>query len=161
MEASTSHRNTSGMCYTVRMNPSPTNQRFSDQQLQAYLDEALPTAAMSAVEQRLRQDGELRERLLALAAQREAGVHGLGEIWRRHRLSCPLRTELGGFLLGTLAAEQLAYIQFHLQHIGCRLCAANLEDLQQQHDQQQQFAHARRRRFFQTSAGLLRGQGDR
>ena len=142
------------------MNPSSINQRFSDQQLQAYLDEALPTATMSAVEQRLRDDAELRERLLELAGQREAGVHGLGEIWRRHRLSCPPRTELGSFLLGTLEAQQQAYIQFHLQHIGCRLCAANLEDLQQQHDQQQ-VTQARRRRFFQTSAGLLRGQKDR
>lgn len=140
------------------MNPSSTNPCFSDQQLQAYLDEALPTAEMSAVEQRLREEGELRERLLVLAAQREAGVHGLGEIWRRHRLSCPPRTELGGFLLGTLEAEQQSYVQFHVQQIGCRLCAANLEDLQQQHDQQLQGTQARRRRFFQTSAGLLRGR---
>ncbi len=147
------------------MNPSSATPRFSDQQLQAYLDEALPTAEMSTVEQRLRDDGELRERLLELAGQREAGVHGLGEIWRRHRLSCPPRTQLGGFLLGTLEAEQQAYVQFHLQHIGCRLCAANLEDLQQQQDQQQQDqqqqdTESRRRRFFQTSAGLLRDRKD-
>lgn len=141
--------------YTVRMNSGSTNQRFTDQQLQAYLDEALPTSEMSAVERRLRVEDDLRERLLQLASQREAGVHGLGEIWRRHRLSCPPRTQLGGFLLGTLEAEQQAYVEFHLQHIGCRLCAANLDDLQQQHDQQQQATEARRRRFFQTSAGLL------
>lgn len=143
------------------MNPSSTNQCFSDQQLQAYLDEALPATEMSAVETRLRDDEMLRERLWGLAALREAGVHGLGEIWRRHRLSCPPRTQLGGFLLGTLDADQQSYIQFHLQQIGCRLCAANLEDLQQQHGQQPQATQARRQRFFQTSAGLLRDREDR
>lgn len=142
------------------MIPSSTHRRFSDQQLQAYLDEALPTAEMSAVEQCLREDAELRERLLEVASQREAGVHGLGEIWRRHRLSCPPRTQLGSFLLGTLDAHQQAYIDFHLQHIGCRLCAANLDDLREQFDQQQQATQARRRRFFQTSAGLLRERKD-
>ncbi len=131
---------------------------FTDQQLQAYLDEVLPTSSMSAVEQGLRDDGELRERLLALAGQREAGVHGLGEIWRRHRLSCPPRTQLGGFLLGTLEAEQHSYVQFHLEHIGCRLCAANLDDLQHRHAEQLQASQARRQRYFQTSAGLLRNK---
>ncbi len=131
---------------------------FSDQQLQAYLDEGLPTAGMSAVEQGLRDDGELRERLLELAAQREAGVHGLGEIWRRHRLSCPARTQLGGFLLGTLEAEQQSYVKFHLEQVGCRLCIANLDDLQQMHAQQLRATQDRRQRFFKTSAGLLRGR---
>lgn len=131
---------------------------FTDQQLQAYLDEGLPTASMSAVEQSLRDDSELRERLLALAGQREAGVHGLGEIWRRHRLSCPARTQLGGFLLGTLEVEQHNYVQFHLEQVGCRLCAANLDDLQQKHAEQLQATQARRQRFFQTSAGLLRNK---
>ncbi|MCC7338316.1 MAG: hypothetical protein IT422_24750 [Pirellulaceae bacterium] len=131
---------------------------FSDQQLQAYLDEALPTESMSKVEQGLRDDDELRERLLALAGQREAGVHGLGEIWRRHRLSCPTRTQLGGFLLGTLDAEQHQYVQFHMEQVGCRLCAANLDDLQQKHAEQLQTTQVRRQRYFQTSAGLLRNK---
>ncbi|MEO8271182.1 MAG: hypothetical protein ABI557_15780 [Aureliella sp.] len=131
---------------------------FTDQQLQAYLDEELPTSSMSAVEQRLRDDVELRERLLAIAGQREAGVHGLGEIWRRHRLSCPSRTQLGGFLLGTLEAEQHSYVQFHLEQVGCRLCTANLDDLQQRHAEQNQVTQTRRQRYFQTSAGLLRNK---
>jgi len=133
---------------------------FTDQQLQAYLDEVLPTESMSAVEQGLRDDDELRERLLLLAGQREAGVHGVGEIWRRHRLSCPARTQLGGFLLGTLEVEQHQYIQFHLEQVGCRLCAANLDDLQQQHAEQLQATQVRRQRYFQTSAGLLRNKQD-
>ena len=133
---------------------------FTDQQLQAYLDEALPTESMSKIERGLRDDDELRERLLALAGQREAGVHGLGEIWRRHRLSCPARTQLGGFLLGTLEGEQHEYVQFHLEQVGCRLCAANLDDLQQQHAEQLQDTQVRRQRYFQTSAGLLRSKPD-
>ncbi len=132
---------------------------FSDPQLQAYLDEALPTSEMSAVEQQLRSDSLLRERLLFLASQREAGIHGLGEIWRRHRLSCPPRTQLGSFLLGTLETEPHSYVEFHLQQIGCRLCLANLEDLKQQQAEQPVTAHTRRQKYFQTSAGYLRGNG--
>ncbi len=139
------------------MSPNLGPPTFSDPQLQAYLDEALPTVAMSAVEQQLRSDPEMRERLLLLASQREAGIHGLGEIWRRHRLSCPPRTQLGGFLLGTLEAEPHSYIEFHLQQIGCRLCLANLEDLKQQQAEQSAATQIRRRRYFQTSAGYLKG----
>ncbi len=129
---------------------------FSDQQLQAYLDEALPTGSMSAVEQQLRGDAELRERLIALAGQREAGVHGLGEIWRRHRLSCPTRSHLGSYLLGTLEEERHSYVHFHLDQIGCRLCVANLEDLKEQQSELGNTVQSRRRKYFQTSVGFLK-----
>ncbi len=129
---------------------------FTDQQLQAYLDEALPASMMSAIEQQLRDDAHLRERLIAAVGQREAGVHGLGEIWRRHRLSCPTRIQLGGFLLGTLEEDLRSYVQFHLEQIGCRPCAANVEDLRQQQSELASTAQLRRRRYFQTSAGYLK-----
>lgn len=128
---------------------------FSDQQLQSYLDEALPAASMANVEQQLRTDAGLRERLVALAGQREAGVHGLGEIWRRQRLSCPSRSQLGSYLLGTLDGEVQSYVEFHLEQVGCRWCGANLEDLRQQQSELANKADTRRRKYFQTSVGYL------
>ncbi len=47
---------------------APMAQDFSDQQLQAYLDELLPAEVMAAVEAELRKSESLRERLVALAA---------------------------------------------------------------------------------------------
>ena len=57
---------------------SNADMQFSDQQLQAYLDESLAADVMSALEKSLRGDDALRERLIAIAGMREAGVHGLG-----------------------------------------------------------------------------------
>ncbi|MCA9128030.1 MAG: hypothetical protein KDB22_13135 [Planctomycetales bacterium] len=132
--------------------------RFSDQQLQAYLDESLPGELMSEVERLLRTDSKLRERLVYLVGVREAGVHGLGEIWRRNRLSCPSRQQLGSYLLGAIDDAKGQYIRFHLENVGCRLCKANVDDLQMQQTEQQSTAQTRRRKYFQTSAGYLNRQ---
>ncbi len=128
---------------------------FSDQQLQAYLDETLAAELMSLVERALRTDQSLRERLIAVAGKREAGVHGLGEIWRRHRLTCPTRQQLGSYLLGAMDEQLHAYLKFHLETVGCRLCRANLDDLESQRTEQEAATQSRRRRYFQTSAGYL------
>ena len=128
---------------------------FTDQQLQSYLDESLPSDLMADVEQALRNDESVRDRIVHLAGMREAGVHSLGEIWRRNRLSCPTRQQLGSFVLGVLQPELQDYVDFHITQVGCRLCSANLEDLKRQSTEQQQSAQTRRRRYFQTSAGYL------
>ncbi len=129
--------------------------KFSDQQLQAYLDETLDAEVMSAIENSLRDDAALRDRLVHIVGMREAGVHGLGEIWRRHRLTCPGRQQLGSFLLGAMDQQLSDYIRFHIDVLGCRLCRANLDDLQSQSTEQQSTTELRRRRYFQTSAGYL------
>jgi len=129
---------------------------FTDQQLQSYLDEGLSAELMAGIELQLRTDADLRERLVSLAGQREAGVHGLGEIWRRHRLSCPTRTQLGSYLLQTLDEDFSQYVRFHLEQIGCRLCNANLDDLRQQQSELATTSRSRRQRYFQTSAGYLK-----
>ena len=128
--------------------------RTSD--LEAYLDEALPAAEMARVEQALRDRPDLLAQLATLNSRRDAGVHSLGAIWRRHRLSCPTREQLGAHLLGTLDEGFDAYLKFHLEVVGCRYCQANVADLVSQQAQQAAAAQQRRRRFFQTSAGLLR-----
>jgi len=130
---------------------------FTNAELEAYLDEALPVERMTAIEEALRQDAALQQRLAATNGRRDAGVHSVGEIWRRHRLSCPSREQLGSFLLGVLPADAADYVKFHVESIECRYCAASLEDLRAQQSaadvgQTQQ----RRQRYFQSSVGHLR-----
>jgi len=76
--------------------------------LEAYLDEALPADQMARVERALRNDEELLAKLKAIYSRRDSGVHTLGEIWRRHRLSCPSRQRLGNYLLGALSERSAA-----------------------------------------------------
>ena len=132
-----------------------SNVPFSREHLEAYLDEALPADEMACVEETLRQNPRLLEELRAIVALRDQGVHTLGAIWRRHRITCPSRERLQQYLEGRqLQREEAAYIRFHLQVIGCRYCQANLDDLRGQAgpDPQRQ---QRRRRYFQSSAGRL------
>jgi hypothetical protein len=132
--------------------PSP----FTDAELLAFLDEGLPVDRMTAVESALRQSVELQKRVAALRNQREIAGHSVGEIWRRARLTCPTRHELGSYLLGALPAELAQYIRFHLQTIGCRYCAANVDDLKQATQPAASETAQRRQKFFQSSAGHIR-----
>ncbi len=130
--------------------------RFSDLELSAYLDEDLSPDLMRQIEDALRtNETTLIERLAHINRRRDSGLHALGEIWRRHRISCPPREQLGSFLLGVLPSDEVDYLQFHLQELGCRLCQANLEDLQQQRSAQDPARETRRRKYFQTSASYL------
>jgi len=127
-----------------------------DTELEAYLDEALPSEAMARIEGEARRSPELSRRLAAINARRDAGVHSLGEIWRRHRLTCPSRAELGSFLLGVLPDR---YVAFHVHEIGCRVCLANHADLERQQAETADAATHRRRKYFESSAGYLRRDG--
>jgi hypothetical protein len=82
-------------------------------------------------------------------------LHSLGAIWRRHRLSCPPREQLGSFLLGVLDADHADYIRFHIETIGCRVCQASLADLEEQQTAASKVVEQRRTRYFQSSAGYL------
>src|SRR5437016_14159156 len=123
--------------------------RITQSDLQAYLDESLGPAEMAAIELELRRRPELLQQLSAINARRDAGVHSVGEIWRRHRLSCPSREQLGSYLLGALEREQADYIDFHLETIGCRYCQANVQDLRAQQQETAQAANTRRASLFQ------------
>lgn len=132
------------------------NPTITDTLLRAFLEESLPPAQMAAIEQALREDASLHARLTQVRGEQDAGMHSLGAIWRRHRLSCPDRNELSQYLLGVLDEEVEHYLQFHLDRIGCRFCSANLLDLQRQREESQAETQQRRHRFMQTSAGYLR-----
>lgn len=128
---------------------------ITDQILQAYLDEALTPEQMSKIEQLLREDATMAAKLARLVGERDAGVHSIGEIWRRHRVSCPNRQQLGSFLLGAVMNEMKEYIEFHIHQVGCRYCLSNLEDLRRAQQESQANSAARRRKYFQSSAGYL------
>lgn len=129
--------------------------------LEAYLNEELAVEEASMVEEQVRDQPELKERLLEILSRRDAGVHSLGEIWRRHRITCPTRPQLQQYLLGVVASEEANYVTFHLEQIGCRICAANLADLikaSEESDEKadQEHQSTRRRKYFQSSVGRLR-----
>ena len=128
---------------------------FTDAELAAFLDEALPPARCAQLEHDLRTDADLRNRLIEVRGRETAGLHTLGAIWRRNRLSCPPRAELGQFLLGTLENEAVDYIRFHIDQVGCRYCEANLADLKDASKPDEQPAKLRQK-YFQTSAGYLK-----
>ncbi len=130
--------------------------KFTHADLEAYLDEALVPTEMSEIESQLRTDVQLGRELAAINARRDAGVHTLGEIWRRQRISCPTREQLGSFLLGALAPEQADYIAFHIEKAGCRFCRANHDDLKAQQEEANDAVATRRKKYFQSSAGYLR-----
>jgi hypothetical protein len=129
---------------------------FTDTELDAFLDESLTPDRMAAVEAALRDDEPLRKRLSAAVGRRDAGVHSLAGVWRRHRLTCPTREQLGSYLLGVLEEGAEDYVRFHLDTVSCRFCQASLQDLRDQDAAaDKSVAESRRHKYFQSSAGFL------
>jgi len=52
------------------------------------------------------------------------------EVWEEQRLTCPKRSTIGRWLLGTLDGPWQEHVEFHVNRLGCRFCRANLDDLQ-------------------------------
>lgn len=97
--------------------------------LRAYVSDALPDAELAAIERALRESPELRALLKDVIEEEDRGEHTAGAIWRRERISCPTRDQLGGYVLGAGDPDLLDYIRFHIEEIGCPYCRANLDDL--------------------------------
>jgi hypothetical protein len=129
---------------------------ISDAELANFLDEALPPEQMARIESLLRESDSLRKRLRVIRDRVDHGVHSIGAIWRRNRLSCPTRSQLGTYLLDSLDPQGHDYIRFHTEVIGCPYCQANLADLRSLQEDLPPTAQARRRRFYQSSVGHLR-----
>jgi hypothetical protein len=129
-------------------------------QLLAYLDDGLTDSETAQVEQALRDSEALRRTLRALIEQRDRGEHSLGAIWRRQRLTCPSREQLGSYLLQALDPEFQKYLEFHLREIGCPFCQANLTDLQSLRQEPETQKRQRRQRIFESSAGFLQSGQD-
>jgi hypothetical protein len=123
--------------------------------LHSYLDDALGDAEIAQVEQALRESDSLRRLLRAVMQERDRGEHSIGGIWRRQRLSCPSREQLGSYLLQVLEPGLQDYVRFHLETIACPFCQANLADLRHLSREPVPRTQERRRRFFESSAGYL------
>lgn len=98
--------------------------------------------------------GEQVARRLSLSDCTDPPDTLLSEIWQDQRLSCPKRSTIGGYLLGTLEPDWQDYVGFHLDRLGCRFCQANFEDLQQQTAEQGRRAVCER--IMQSTVGFLR-----
>jgi hypothetical protein len=133
---------------------------IDDETLKAYLADALPPEDLARVEKALRDSAELRAKLEDVRQGREdPTLHTLGEIWRRGRLSCPTRQQLGSFLLDALDPERAAYITFHLDVIECPFCQANLADLKAKTTPSAAAAKNRHTRILRSSQHLLGDEG--
>ena len=128
--------------------------QYSTSEIEAFLDEALEPDQMTEIETSLRDDDQLMNQVAEVLSRRESGIHTLGEIWRKHQISCPSREDLGSYLLNVLSSDQQLYIQFHLETINCRICQANLDDLKEQQKGSDEHS-ARRKRYFESSASYL------
>lgn len=135
--------------------------QFTDAELEAYLDESLDSSRAAEIEQAVRTDRDLLRRLSMINGRRDAGIHTLGEIWRRNQIGVPTVEAMGNFLLGVLPAEQSDYIVFRMEHLKCPFTLAMYNDLQAQQSESAEMSKSRRARFYKTSAGLLkRGNED-
>lgn len=128
---------------------------ISDAELLAWLDEDLPASRMTDIETQLRDSKDLQRRAANLISERDQGTLTVGEVWRRHHLSCPSRHELGSYLLGASDGGTADYIKFHLETIGCRTCQANIEDLKQSQATTPETIE-RRQRIFASSVSRLK-----
>ncbi len=134
---------------------------IGEETLRAYLAETLGPDEMARVEKALRQSSSLRDRLEDVRLERgDLGLHTLGAIWSRNRLSCPSREQLGSFLLDVLDPEHAAYVAFHIDEVACPFCQANLDDLRARADTSPDITQTRRHRIYHSSRHLLGEGGD-
>ncbi len=129
---------------------------ITDEMLRSYLADDLSGEDMARVEKALRESAEMRARLEDVRQNRgDAQLHTLGAIWRRGRLSCPPRQQLGSYLLDALDPEHANYITFHIQIVECLYCQANLADLQSKSTQHPSAIASRQNRILRSSRHLL------
>jgi hypothetical protein len=124
--------------------------------LRDYLNDALPDAETAAVEAALREQPAVQALFHQVRQEADRGEHSIGAVWRRERVSCPTREQLGGLLLQALDPDLLEYIEFHVRTAGCPYCLANLDDLRRLQAEPAEPRTTRRRRILDSSAGLLR-----
>lgn len=129
---------------------------FTDAELEAYLDEALNSARAAQLESATESDPELIERLAMINRRRDAGLHTLGEIWRQHQIGVPTREQMGNFLLNVLPEQEQEYIKFRIESLKCPYTIACLKDLKELQAESDDLTESRRKKYFHSSAGLLK-----
>lgn len=132
------------------------NVETTDRELEAFLDETLPSEDSARLERLLRDDPALRARLAEVLERRDLGGHSLGAVWQQNRISCADRATLGAYVLGVLDDDARRGLELHLQVVGCRYCQANLDDMRLRRQEPAAASDGRRRKFFESSVGRLR-----
>lgn len=130
--------------------------KITREMIRDFLNDALPDAELTAVEKAIRESAAVQAMARAVREEIDRGEHSVGAVWRRERLSCPPREQLGSFFLQALDPDQLGYIEFHLKVVGCPYCQANLEDLAKRQAEADAPVKKRRQRIVKSSVGLLR-----
>jgi len=128
---------------------------FTRDTLRAFILETLPDTEMAAVEKVLRVSPLIQGLHRELLTQVDAGDHSVGGVWRRERLTCPTREQLGSYLLDAGDTELWQYIDFHLKTVACEWCLANRDDLTRQQQSQDKQTTRRRQQIYTSSAALL------
>lgn len=129
---------------------------FTDAELEAFLDESLDPLRAQDIETALGDDRDLLQRLSRINGRRDAGMHTLGEIWRRNQIGVPSPDHLGKYLLGILTEEEADYVRFRIETLRCPYTIASLKDLQQQQAESQDKTESRRRKYYNSGAGLIK-----
>ena len=129
---------------------------FTDAELEAYLDEGLDPKRAADLEVAMSADQGLLARLSHINGRRDAGIHTLGEIWRRNQIGVPTLEHMSNHLLGLLSKEESDYIMFRMDVLRCPYTIAMYKDLSAKKDGDNDLSKTRRTKFFNSSAGLLR-----
>lgn len=129
---------------------------FTDTELDSYLDESLEPNRAAVLETELRQHPELLQRLSKINARRNAGVHTVGEIWRRNQICVPAPKEMQAYLDGKLSVEESSYIDFRIKELKCVYTLAIYHDLLVQQNEAGQLARDRREKIFDRGADMIK-----
>ncbi len=133
---------------------------FTDAELEAYLDEALDSVRSAELESAAKEDKQLLGRLSHINGRRDAGIHTLGEIWRRNQVGVPTVEQMSNFLLGICSDEEYDYIRYRMEMLKCPFTLAMHKDLESQQYSEGETSETRRKKYFNSSAGLLKKDDD-
>jgi len=132
---------------------------FTEAELEAYLEESLGPLRAADLEKSLREDPGLIEKLSHINARRDAGIHTIGEIWRRNQVGVPSDQQISSFLMGVASDDEADYIRFRLEVLKCPFTIACWKDLKSKQNSNED-GSTRRKKYFNSSAGLLRKPED-
>jgi len=77
----------------------------------------------------------------------------VSDIWQENLFTCLKRSTLGSYALQVLEADWADYVRFHLDVVGCEICAAHLDDVAKP---EAGVSESARREIFASSAGFLK-----
>ena len=86
----------------------------------------------------------------------ESNIDGmLVDLWQEQRFTCPKRSTIGSWRLGSLDEQWSEYVKFHINQLGCNICLANLEDLDNELNKKTEYDTVCQR-IFESSIGFFK-----